>query len=475
MHKIIRLKWPAWAILFIVVIGSIITFTYWTKHSQAVTEVQQKALSNYPGLHLETLTKETDTYTLAISKPIAESEAINKPIETWINQQEKKFLTNVEENNQLLDKDRRAHLNIHVETEKLADSLYSLVFTAYQITGGANGQETIKTFNVDVKGNKMLDLKDILKGKDEAYDTIRTSVREQIDQNEDLKPYVFQDAMEDALRNPVNWKWSLNEKALHLYFDEYEIAAGAAGTIEINIPIAQLRAYLQDDVAEQLQVTVVEPNTEGQSSVKEKALDPNGKYIALTFDDGPHPKVTPRVLQTLHDYQAKATFYMLGSQVEYYPSIVRDVFAQGHEVGNHTEKHTDLTQLDQAMIEQEIKETKQKIYQASGYYPTSIRPPYGAYNESVKQVTNKLDTPMVLWSVDSLDWKTRDPDAINQVVSEQVASGSIVLMHDIHPTTADALPQLLSTLKEEGYEFVTVSELLSLQKAKGNGPFYGKS
>ncbi|MDN6161881.1 MAG: polysaccharide deacetylase family protein, partial [Atopostipes sp.] len=194
---------------------------------------------------------------------------------------------------------------------------------------------------------------------------------------------------------------------------------------------------------------------------------------ALSFDDGPHTDVTPRILKTLKNHQAKATFYMLGNQVDYYPSLVKEVLNDGHEIGNHSKSHKDLTHLSSEQIRKEIQSTNQSIQEASGgYLPKSLRPPYGAVNDSVEDFAGEFKLPIVMWSVDSLDWKSRNPEAINQEVMANIHPGAIVLLHDIHPTTADALPTLLTNLENEGYEFVTVSQLLEFAELEGFGPHY---
>ncbi len=213
---------------------------------------------------------------------------------------------------------------------------------------------------------------------------------------------------------------------------------------------------------------------EEQYSEDNVTLDPNGKYVALTFDDGPRPDVTPRILDTLKKHDAKATFFMLGSQVEYYPSLANKVEEAGHDIGNHTMNHQDLSILDSNKIKEEAQKSSRIIEKATGQKPTLLRPPYGAWNDSVKRVTKEMGVPMVMWSVDSLDWKSRNAAAVNEEVMSNVAPGSIVLLHDIHPSTADALPQLLSSLEEQGYQMVTVSQLLELWDEKGVGPYYGK-
>ncbi|ATP41792.1 xylanase [Solibacillus sp. R5-41] len=182
------------------------------------------------------------------------------------------------------------------------------------------------------------------------------------------------------------------------------------------------------------------------------------KQIALTFDDGPNPKVTPQIVQTLKKYDAKATFFVVGKNVQKYPDIVKEVSKAGHEIGNHTYDHTKLTTLTVKQVSTQIQLTDIAVKAAIDQYTTVFRPPYGAYN---KTITGLLEVPNIMWSIDTLDWKHHDPEKTLQIVKTNAKRDSIVLMHDIHQATADSLDSVLDYLSKQGYEFVTISELLA--------------
>ncbi len=186
------------------------------------------------------------------------------------------------------------------------------------------------------------------------------------------------------------------------------------------------------------------------------------KLIALTFDDGPHAVITPKLLDVLRAYKAKATFFVLGERVKLYPMILRQIFDEGHEIGNHTYSHRSLAALSTEEIEHEIIETQSLIKQATGYEPSLFRPPYGAFRSNTRPVFQKHNLNVIMWSVDSKDWSVRNENKIYDVVITHARSGSIVLFHDIHPAILDALPRILDTLVADGYQFITVSELCGL-------------
>ncbi|MGE7092481.1 polysaccharide deacetylase family protein [Lysinibacillus sp. NPDC048646] len=181
------------------------------------------------------------------------------------------------------------------------------------------------------------------------------------------------------------------------------------------------------------------------------------KRVALTFDDGPDARVTPQILAILKKYDVKATFFMVGKNVSRNPATVEKVYADGHEIGNHTWNHPKLTTLTKVNVKQEVDRTSNAIYAAIGQYPTVFRPPYGATSEQVRSV---MSIPSILWSVDTLDWKHRNADKILAYVKASVKDGSIILMHDIHQSTANGLENVILYLQQQGYELVTVSEIL---------------
>lgn len=456
-NKII--KWLSITFIFSMIIFGLNHL--FVKNSEAMQETITSS-EIYPGLNLKTTEQEAGIYTLFVSQAITENESIDEEIDQWILQEREQFKLEVEESENILKENGfSAHLNIQTSTQKLADQLYNLELESYQIAAGANGSTKTKSVIIDLTTNEILKNKDVLTLDEETVHEIRELVFQEVEQDAEIKDFIFEELLEDALKNHEDWNLSVNQESVVFSFDQYEIAAAAAGLVHIEIPMNKMISYLNPVFADKLGLEIPE---------KEIELKADGKYVALTFDDGPHAEVTARVLKTLAEHEVKATFYMLGSQVDYYPSIAKEVVDQGHELGNHTQSHKDLTRLSALQIREEIKSASTTIQNATTDSPKSIRPPYGAFNDSVKEVSKELDLPIVMWSVDSLDWKSRNSVAINQEVMKNIHPGAIILLHDIHKTTADALPSLLKNLKSEGYEFVTVSELLKFGDLEGIGP-----
>lgn len=179
------------------------------------------------------------------------------------------------------------------------------------------------------------------------------------------------------------------------------------------------------------------------------------KAVALTFDDGPGAG-TARILDCLEAHGAKATFFVVGTSVRRYPDLLNRAHSLGMEIGNHTANHPRLTSLSSASAKNEISSNANAVENITGERPTLVRPPYGSYNQSVLSAVGQ---PFILWSIDTLDWKTRNAQKTVDAVLSEVKDGDIILMHDIHVPTADATEILVPALIERGFELVTVSEL----------------
>ena len=189
------------------------------------------------------------------------------------------------------------------------------------------------------------------------------------------------------------------------------------------------------------------------SSISDKAE--SVKHIALTFDDGPGD-FTDELLDCLIENNAHATFFMVGKEIENHPETVRRMVEAGCELGNHTYDHTDLTTLTAQQMQETIGATDQLLLELTGQGASVLRPPYGNVNDLV---LSTVGTPMILWSIDTLDWKTLNPKKTVKTIKKEVCDGAVILMHDIHAETVEAARTIIPWLIEEGYELLTVHEL----------------
>lgn len=182
------------------------------------------------------------------------------------------------------------------------------------------------------------------------------------------------------------------------------------------------------------------------------------KCIAMTFDDGPGLD-TPRLLDILAEKGVSATFFLVGRNVDARPAVVKAIADAGHELGNHTWNHPDLTKKDETTIRSELRSTSDAILAAAGRGPDVLRPPYGARDERVLSIAGELGMAVVNWNIDSEDWRSKNTEATRARAVGTAKPGGILLLHDIHSTTVDAVPGIIDDLRAQGYVFVTVREL----------------
>jgi len=180
------------------------------------------------------------------------------------------------------------------------------------------------------------------------------------------------------------------------------------------------------------------------------------KLVALTFDDGPDPNTT-NLLDILKQEKVSVTFFVLGQRLYRYGDVTARAYAEGHQIASHTTNHKDLTKLPPEKRWAEISGTVAAIENITGTKPTVMRPPYGAWNSAVM---NDAGTPLILWSIDPRDWSYRNADIVYEHVMANVRDGSIILFHDVYPSTVEAIARIVPALKEQGYAIVTINRLM---------------
>lgn len=227
-------------------------------------------------------------------------------------------------------------------------------------------------------------------------------------------------------------------------------------------------------------VSIEIPYNKFEHLIKKKAsiryIDPYKPMVALTYDDGPYPKVSNRILSCLSKHDAVATFFMLGENVKRYPKVVKRKAQLGMEIGSHTWSHPNLLELEKKEIKKEIKKTDEALIDACGQSAAVFRPPYGNIDDKILKY---VDKPAILWSVDTLDWKSRKAKSVVKVVKEiekeDGLDGRVILMHSLYPSTAKATEILVPWLQKKGYQLVTVSELLQYRYYENpqDGKLYG--
>ena len=259
--------------------------------------------------------------------------------------------------------------------------------------------------------------------------------------------------------------WNLTGRGLEITLERGKYGPMSDGTRSVLFTYAELGSRMTADI--DTRKTIRNETTEQIIAPADKVTvpelhrpDPDKPMIALTFDDGPGA-YTDRLLDIFQEHGGHATFFLLGNKIDKRPETVQRMVEEGHEVAGHSWSHQELTKLTEKEIRSQLVKTNNKINELTGLTPVIMRPPYGSYNDNVRAVAKKLGLSAINWNVDTLDWKYKDADYVYDAAMKKLKDGNIILFHDIHPTTVDAMEQVIPALIEEGYQLVTVSQLLT--------------
>ena len=218
------------------------------------------------------------------------------------------------------------------------------------------------------------------------------------------------------------------------------------------------------------------PEKSGRKALTEQNITFNsvhtdGPYIAMTFDDGPSATLTPKLLDLLAARHIKATFFVIGENVAEHPEIVERAAREGHEIGNHSWSHPNFGKMSEESVRSQLRRTDDAIKNATGKRPTLMRPPYGSITNREKHwIHDEFGYQIILWDVDPYDWRRPGPAVVRNRILKETQSGSIVLSHDIHPGTIEAMPSTFDALEAKGFKFVTVSELIHMATPQAPHP-----
>lgn len=361
----------------------------------------------------------TTRYEIRTKTFSSDNDFVTKSVQAFIEESVSTFKNANNTSKQIRDKDKAVLLQV-VDTYLVNDNLVGIKITS--MTKKLFAEEfttTTDVFNYNLTQNKEVKLEELFKSN-----------------------------YKEKIESQYTDKYLLRKNDIVFYNNNNE------STCTYN----NLKEYTNSKI---LTASNLDISQEEYNALVSNLIDKNKKMIAITFDDGPHKTNTQEILNIFSKYNAKATFFMLGQNVKYYPDIVKEVASQGHEIGIHTWDHKELTKLSTAEIVKEINDTAQIIQSITGIEPTLVRPPYGSLNATVKSA---VSNPFILWNIDSLDWKSRDKEKIVPLVLNDVQDGDIILLHDIHSTTVPAVEEIVKYLYENDYQIITVSQML---EAKG--------
>lgn len=348
-----------------------------------------------------TIIEEDTNYIIGINYPITNTK-IDKII--------KKEISSIYQNFKKNHPTDKIELNIDYEFHHINEYLCIVLY----IYESDKAQTDIKTFIFDSKKNKLLSIQDITDDTDIIEYTLQEKKLE-------IKQYPF----------------IFDQNQLKIYVN----------TEIITIPLNDLE--LKINIKNESDIKKV------NIDIQPKIINPDSKMIALTFDDGPS-KYTEEILNILKKNDCNATFFVLGNKVSIYSDLLIESINNGNEIGNHSYNHKWMIKLNEKDLENQISKTQDIIKEYTGYTPKLIRPTYGSLNDRIKKISS-LD--IVLWNVDTLDWKYKNPNKIVENATKKLKDGNIILMHDTHKQTLEALPKILEIIQKNGYTCVTISEL----------------
>ncbi len=367
------------------------------------------------GEHNEQIEEISETKYHFLHYPVLEQENANTIIQEMINE-----LPDVE-----------GITFLDYESYEVADHYQSVLFHYQHLNAEQEVQESYdRGFTFDAKSGEQLALTDIMRRN-------------------------YTDLIQDAFQKQANITLKDMEN-VQFFLQENDIVFTAENQT-VKLPYADITEYLRIP-----QKGIANEVLEIKRTVE---IDPDKPMIALTFDDGPSP-YTDAFMDVFEQYQATASFFVLGSNVENYPDTIKRMIENGFEICNHSWGHLNIASDDKALIVKEIFDTQDVIYRMTGHEPTRIRPPFGEHNELTNNVANGNNVRITLWNVDTEDWRNRDASVTLERAKAGAFDGAIILFHDLYPTSLEAIKQLVPYLQSQGYQLVTVSDLFRYKADK---------
>jgi peptidoglycan/xylan/chitin deacetylase (PgdA/CDA1 family) len=399
------------------------------------------------------------TRSFDIQYPVLHLEAIDTQLKEFTDSQTNKFVEKIKDK----PYDSRNKLTINYTMPHHGEKIVSVVFTKTEEIVDQQPVTTEYRRVYDVASGKKLAVNDLFRADADArgvlanifYDYFRQNDKAQLSPDQHLKLFDFSfDHVRDFL---------VYENSLVIYINPADLASKEKPQ-SVQIQKNVISSVLKDEYASHDQGKAADTQPEVTYAINEfpKRSAPNassGKRLALTFDDGPSEH-TGRLLDVLAKYRSRATFYVLGHLAQAYAGELQRMVRDGHEIGNHTWLHANLTHLDSAAFNQQIGDTQRAIQSATGgYTPRTYRPPYGATNDAVRSQASAYGLHEVLWNVDPNDWQIHDSQLMYDRIMGGAADGRVILLHDIYGSSADAAIRAIPELLAQGYQLVTVSEL----------------
>lgn len=450
-----------WLITGIALLG-IVGFLLW-RYQIAPTEPGYENYkwvdTKYAGIRTKVVQKST-AHNTAIVEYI---ETGNNPIDTTINTKADSFVAEFQKDSDELTRlfGGKAEQNVSYQIVRNTPTHLSVVVTATQLAPSSHPEHQTAYWTFSKITGRAVTLDDIFgqanrDGIPRLEHLVRTAIDAKLRANHSSTTMDI--ANEFLASQPLSSFLTADAASLRFDFAQGEVGAESDGDISVTIPTDTLQLFLQTPTARQLFTVSPVSNAPIFATADAKADCRQRKCIALTFDDGPS-QLTAGLLDQLAQKKAHATFFIIGSLSVRRASTIERQVREGHTVANHTWSHTSMTKLSVAAMEKEIIATNQALEKITGTKPSYLRPPNAAINKNVYAALAAQDMTGVLWSVDTRDWADKDATIIYNRVVASARPGAIVVLHDIHRPTIEAVPRIIDTLSKQGYVFVSLDEL----------------
>lgn len=393
---------------------------------------------------IKTIIEENTNTVVAINYPITSIKKLNKEIKKFVNSNYNNFLKNYDKISYL---NKKHELNIDYIYNNVGDKYISVTLIKH-ISSSNNdfNLNEVFTYVYDIEKNKKITFNELIKTDNNIKDLINNSL---------LNRYGNIINMEKLLKiDYKNINFHINNNNVLILFERDTLCDNYDEVLEVNIPISHFEKLKN--------IKINEENLIASTNQTVNYIDTSKPVVALTFDDGPSI-YTEEILNTLKKYNSNATFFVLGNKIDNYSNIIIKMYENGNEIGNHSYNHRWLTKLSTDEQKEQINKTQEIIKKYTGYTPIYMRPTYGSINKKLRE---NINLEVVLWSVDTKDWKYKNIDTIVNNALTNIKDGSIILMHDTHERTSEAVKKLVPKLIEKGYQLVTISELKEVKEIR---------
>ena len=400
-----------------------------------------------------TIVEDKPDAVISIHYPKTNIKELDREIESDIVKQYMTFSKEYGNSDYLMDRDE---LNIDYQYYKTKNNYISVALTVYVDSYKLQYPTwSVITYNFDGNKKEKLQLSDFF--SDEELTKLSQKIKNMM--LEKYRACIIVENLEQLLTHGFsNYSYfSFDQENFYFYFPEEKLASDYHEMITISIPQAELSSTIP------LIFSQPEEETISISKQQQSVIDPTKPVVALTFDDGPS-RYTEEILEILKKNEVCATFFVLGNKVEDYQEVLKKSISYQNELGNHSYNHKWLSRLPINSLKDQIEKTQQILQETLSYQPKYLRPTYGSVNDRIRKNTN---LKIVLWTVDTKDWKIKNVDRIVEKATTNIEDGDIILMHDIFERSSKALEKIIPILKEQSFQFVTISELEEVKKIRG--------